>query len=198
MAHKHKEMSKPLAVLLFIVSLPFVLLGLLIFGLIYLLTTVLPAPIEAIIYKKSQFYKDFGIKYFLGVLSNFGYKTYKYVKENKSLSLVFQKEGYYYYKTENAVLVIPYYDGFFLENREWMADTGTSQGSIKVTDLKSVFAPLIEEDITNLELKLLVTEKLFMKNQLEEAKSRSEFVFYKDHKSFKDLMSCKEATEQKQ
>lgn len=184
MAHKHKEMSKPLAVLLFIVTLPLVLLGLLIFGLIYFITTVLPAPVEVIIYKRSQFYKDFGTKYFLGVLRNFGFKSYKYVKENQCLSLVFQKEGYYYYKKEGEVLVIPYYEGFCLEKGEWIADTGTSQGEIRVSSLKAVFEPLIEEDISNLELKLLVTKKHFKKTELEAAKSDPVFVFYENHKDF--------------
>ena len=187
-----KEQSKiklVLAVLLFLVSLPLIIVGLLIFGLLYFFGTVLFAPIEVIIYKKSDFYRDFGIKYFLGALRNFGYKTYPYVKENPSVQLVFQPEGYYYYKTEGAVLVIPYYEGFYLQDGEWCADIGKDDQVLKAADLKPVFEPLIKEDISRFDLKLLVTENLFKKEELDLARTDPVFVFYKDHRDFDTILN---------
>lgn len=183
MEHSHKKMNKGLATVLFILSLPFVLIGLIFFGLIYVITTVIPAPIEIIIYKNSQFYKDFKIKYFLGATSNFGYKSYKYVKKNPHLKMVFQEEGYYYYKGENAILVIPYYPGYFYENNTWMITVNEGKSAVPVSSAKEIFAPLIKEDLSNLELKLLVKERHFPKEQLSLAKADPVFVFYKNHKS---------------
>ena len=184
MAHNHKEMSKPLALLLFIVTLPFVLVGLIVFGLIYVVTTVIPAPIEVLVYKRSQFYKDLKIKYALGITSNFGYKSYKYVKENPNLEMVFQDEGYYYYKTENAILVIPYYQGYYYENGKWMITPDEGKNTMEISCAKEIFAPLIKENIEDYELKLLVKEKRFSKESLELAKGDPVFVFYKNHKDF--------------
>ena len=175
-------MNKALAVLLFIITIPFVLLGLLVFGIIYVLTTVIPAPVEILIYKSSDFYKDFKIKYFLGVTSNFGYKSYKYVKQNGEVDLVFQSEGYYYYKTKGAVLVIPYYPGYFFEDGEWWFTPNEGKTHSKISELKATFAPLIKENIDSLDLKLLVKEKHFAEKDLPAAKSHPVFVFYKNHK----------------
>lgn len=190
---KYQEMNKAQAIILFVVSLPVIIVGLLVFGLIYFFTTVIFAPIEVIIYKKSDFYREYGVKYFLGAIRNFGYKTYPYVKQNPNLSLVFQNEGYYYYKEEkeNSILVLPYYEGFYLQEGEWYAKTGKENEGIKVASLKPVFEPLIKEDISSLDLRLLVTERMFKKDELERAKADSSFVFYKNHRDFSTITSRK-------
>ena len=187
MAHNHKQMNGLLAFLLFIVTLPFVILGLVVFGLIYFVTTILPAPIEIIIYKHSQFYRDLGIKYFLGITSNFGYKTYKYVKQNESLEIVFQDNGYYYYKTDEAILVIPYYAEYYNKDNKWQLTMSKDGEAIEPKDIKPTFEPLIKEDISNYEVKLLVKEKFFKKHQRELARTDPVFVFYESHKDFASI-----------
>ena len=184
MAHQHKKMHWSLAFLLFIVSLPFIIAGIVFFGLIYLLTTVLPAPIELIVYKRSDFYKDLKIKYFMGITTNFGYKSYKYVKENPSLDFVCQSEGYYYYKGDGSVLVMPYYAEYKYEGGKWLLTMKEGGEVIEPCDVRPTFQNLIKEDISGLELKLLVKEKFFKKDQLELAKANPVFVFYKNHKDF--------------
>ena len=184
MAHNHKQMNGLLAFLLFIVTLPFVILGLVVFGLIYLITTVLPAPIEIIIYKHSQFYRDLHIKYFLGITSNFGYKTYKYVKQNPNLEIVFQDNGYYYYKSDKTILVIPYYAEYYNKDDKWQLTMSKDGEAIEPKDVKPTFEPLIKEDISDYEIKLLVKEKFFKKEQVEAAKQDPVFVFYKNYKDF--------------
>lgn len=177
-------MNGLLAFLLFVVTLPFVILGLVAFGLIYIVTTVLPAPIEVIIYKKSQFYKDLKIKYSLGITTNFGYKTYKHVKNNPNLDIVFQEEGYYYYKGEKNILVTPYYAEYFYDGEKWQLTMKEGGEAIEPKDVKVTFQPLIKEDISGYDIKLLVKEKFFKKEQLEIAKADPVFVFYKNHKDF--------------
>ena len=169
MAHQHKKMHWSLAFLLFIVSLPFIIAGIVFFGLIYLLTTVLPAPIELIVYKRSDFYKDLKIKY---------------VKENPSLDFVCQSEGYYYYKGDGSVLVMPYYAEYKYEGGKWLLTMKEGGEVIEPCDVRPTFQNLIKEDISGLELKLLVKEKFFKKDQLELAKANPVFVFYKNHKDF--------------
>lgn len=186
MEHKHNNDigKRLLALLLFIVTLPLVILGLLVFGTIYLLTTVLPSPIERIIYKKSQFYKDIQAKYIMSITHSFAYKSYKYVKANSDLDIVVQEEGYYYYTSGNAVLVLPYYAEYKNEGGKWllaMKDGGTPN---TLEDVKATFQNLIKVDIKNKDLKLLVKEKDFTNEDLPKAKGDPVFVFYKNHKDF--------------
>lgn len=189
MAHNHGKLNKPFSVALFIISLPFVAVGLLVFGLFYVITTVIPAPVEILIYKSSQFYKDLGVKYSLGITSNFGYKSYKYVKKNPCLQMVFGEEGYYYYKTENSVLVIPYYPGYYYENGKWMITLDEGKSTGELSGVKAVFEPLIKESLEGKEVKLLVKERFFKKSELDLARKEPAFVFYKSHKDFDSIMA---------
>ena len=189
MEHKHNSNigKRLLALLLFIVTIPLVIVGVVFFGIIYVLTTVLPSPIERIIYKKSEFYKDLKAKYTLGITRNFAFKSYKYVKQNENLELVVQDEGYYYYKTNNSILVIPYYPRYEYENREWMISMDEGKSKLRVVDLKGTFAPLIKENIDELDLKLLVKEKFFKEHHFLLAKDDPVFVFYKNEKDFASI-----------
>ncbi len=182
--HNHSVGKRILALLLFIVTLPFVILGLVIFGTIYLITTVLPSPVERIIYKKSQFYKDLGVPYTMSITHSFAYKSYKYVKQNESLELVVQSEGYYYYKSGNSIWVLPYYAEYRHEDGRWLLSMREGGDTIEPKDVRVTFQNLIKEDISALELKLLVKEKYFKKEQLPIAKADPVFVFYKNHKDF--------------
>lgn len=184
MGKSGKKMNGLVAFLLFLVSLPFIIGGLVIFGLIYVVTVVLPAPVEYIIYKNSQFYKDLKIKYFMGVTSNFGYKSYKYVKGNPSLEFVCQEEGYYYYKSEGAILVMPYYAEYKRHGNSWLLTMKEGGDTVDVHDVKPTFQNLIKENLNELEIKLLVKDKYFKKEELLDAKSDPVFVFYKNHKDF--------------
>lgn len=189
MAHNHKEISKPKAVLLFLVALPFIVVGMLIFGLIYIITTVIPAPVEMIIYKNSRYYKDTKAKYTLGITGNFGYKSYKHVIKNPKLEFVLQKEGYYYYKAEDSVLVIPYYISYFYEDGNWyITEDDAGETKEKVENAKEIFQNLISEDITPYKLRLLVKESYFRRDQLSKAKENDTFVFYKSQKDFARLL----------
>lgn len=183
-AHRHKKMSKPLAALIFIITLPFVIAGLVFFGLIYIITTVIPAPVEMIIYKNSQFYKDLKIKYSLGITKNFGYKSYKYVRKNPNLQFICQSEGYYYYKKNNSILVMPYYAEYNYKNGEWFLTMKEGGEEINAKEIKPTFQMLIKEKLEEYDIKLLVKEKLFKKEDLNAAKSDPVFVFYKNHKDF--------------
>ena len=183
----HKKMNKLLATVLFVLSLPFVLIGFVLFGLMYLITTILPAPVEIIIYKRSQFYKDLRRKYTLGITSNFGYKSYKYVKENKELEFVCQEEGYYYYKSKSSVYVLPYYAGYYKKGNDWMMTLNKEGDEAKIEEIRPTFEMLIKEDISAYDIRLLVKEKHFKKDELDEAKSNPVFTFYKSHKDLKHI-----------
>ena len=178
MEHKHSKFKWIGAVLLFIVTIPLVIAGLVVFGLIYLLMTVLPSPIERMIYKKSEFFKDLSVKYTMGITGSFAYKTYPYVKKNPNLELVVQDEGYYYYKSGNAVLVLPYYAEYIYEGGKWFLTMKHGGDVIEPKDVKPTFQNLIKDDISEKELKLLVKEKYFQKADLCKAKEESAFVFY--------------------
>ena len=189
MEHEHDSQigKRLLAVLLFIVTIPFVILGLVVFGLIYIVTTVLPSPIERIIYKRSQFYKDLGVRYSMSLTHSFAYKSYNYVKANEGLEIVVQDEGYYYYKSKDAILVLPYYAEYKLENGKWLLSMKEGGDTIEVHAIKPTFQNLIKEDMENTALKLLVKEKYFEKEDLDKAKADSVFVFYKNHKDFANI-----------
>ena len=184
MGKNGKKMNGLVAFLLFLVSLPFIIGGLVVFGLIYVVTVVLPAPVEYIIYKNSQFYKDLKIKYFLGVTSNFGYKSYKYVKGNPDLDFVCQQNGYYYYKAEGAILVMPYYAEYKRHGDSWLLTMKEGGDTIDVHEVKPTFQNLIEENMDTVEVKLLVKEKYFKKSELNDALGDPVFVFDKSHKDF--------------
>ena len=184
MEHKHSKFKWLGAVLLFLVTIPFVLAGLLIFGLIYLITTVLPSPIERLIYKKSEFFRDLGVKYSMSITSSFAYKTYPYVKKNPDLELVVQDEGYYYYKSGNVVLVLPYYAEYIHAGGKWYMTMKHGGDVIEPKDVKPTFQNLIKTDISEMELKLLVKEKYFQKADLCKAKEESAFVFYGNKEDF--------------
>lgn len=189
MEHKHESDigKRLLALLLFIITIPFVILGLVVFGTIYLLTTVLPSPIERLVYKRSQFYKDLSHPYTMCITHSFGYKSYKYVKENPSLDISVQGDGYYYYKTHDSVLVIPYYAEYRYSDGKWLLAMKEGGSTIEPRDAKVTFQNIIKEDISSYELKLLVKEKCFKKEDLDKAKRDPVFVFYKNHKDFKCL-----------
>ncbi len=185
MARKQKKMNSLLAAILFVLTLPFVLVGLVVFGVMYVITTILPAPVEIIIYKCSRFYKDLKRKYTLGITSNFGYKSYKYVKQNPELEFVCQEEGYYYYKSSSAIFVLPYYAGYYKKGDDWMMTMNKDGDEASINAVRDTFAMLIKEDISKLEVKLLVKEKHFKKAELKEAKSHPVFAFYKSHKDLR-------------
>ena len=189
MEHNHSGNTgkRILAALLFLVTLPFVVAGLIVFGLIYLLADVLPSPIEKLFYKRSPLYRDLGVGYSIGITRSFAYKSYKYVKANKSLDLVVQDEGYYYYKTDKAVLVLPYYCDYKLENGQWRLYMKSGGESISPEEIRLTFAPLIKTDTRDMEFKLLVKEKYFDKSLLSIAKSDPVFVFYKNYKDFASI-----------
>ncbi|MBQ8146156.1 MAG: hypothetical protein IJ039_05180 [Clostridia bacterium] len=187
MARKQKKMNSLVATVLFVLSLPFVLIGLVLFGLMYVITTILPAPVEIIVYKSSQFYKDLKRKYTLGITSNFGYKSYKYVKQNPELEFVCQEEGYYYYRSRDSIFVLPYYAGYYKKGNDWMMTMNKDGDEASIDAVRDTFAMLIKEDISEYDVKLLVKEKHFKKSELNEAKSHPVFVFYKNHKSLKQV-----------
>ena len=191
MEHNHEHGAQTgkrlLSLLLFIVTLPLVLLGLIIFGTIYLVMTVLPSPIERLIYKRSDFYKDLGVKYTMSITHSLAYKSYKYVKENEHLDLEVQSEGYYYYKSGNSILVLPYYAEYKYEGGRWLLSMKEGGEAIEPKDVKVTFQHLIKEDISDKDLKLLVKEKYFAEDQLLIAKTDPVFVFYKNKKDFATL-----------
>ena len=182
--HSAEAGKRLLALLLFIVTLPLVILGLVIFGTIYLVMTVLPSPIERMIYKRSDFYKDLGVKYTMSITHSLAYKSYKYVKKNEHLDLEVQSEGYFYYKSGNSILVLPYYAEYKYEGGKWLLSMKEGGDTIEPKDVKVTFQNLIKEDITDKELKLLVKEKYFAEDQLLIAKTDPVFVFYKNKKDF--------------
>ncbi len=187
MEHKHSKLKWLGAVLLFIVTIPFVLAGLIIFGAIYLLTTVLPSPIERLIYKKSEFYRDLGIKYTMSITSSFAYKTYPYVKKNPDLELIVQSEGYFYYRSGKVVLVLPYYAEYIHAGGKWYLTMKHGGDVIEPKDVKITFQNIIKADISDMELKLLVKEKYFQKADLLKAREESSFVFYNSKEDFATL-----------
>lgn len=189
MEHKHSDKlgKRLLAILLFIVTIPLVIVGLVVFGTIYLITTVLPSPIEMLIYKKSAFYKELGHKYTMSITHSFAYKSYKYVKQNQDLYIVVQDEGYYYYKSKDAFLVLPYYAEYKYENGKWLLTMKEDGETVEPKDVKVTFQNLIKEDVTDKELRLLVKEKYFKKEDLERAKADPVFVFYKNEKDFASI-----------
>lgn len=184
MTRNKKKMDRITATVLFVLSLPFILVGLIIFGILYFVTTILPAPIEIIVYKCSRFYKDLKRKYTLGITTSFGYKSYKYVIKNPNLEFVCQEEGYYYYKRDNEILVMPYYAGYYKKGDSWMMTMNKEGDEACVSEVHNTFAMLIKEDISNIDVKLLVKKKHFKKEELDMAMSSPVFVFYKNHKDF--------------
>lgn len=186
MEHNHEnEIGKRLlALLLFIVTLPIVILGLVIFGTIYLLTTVLPSPVERLIYKKSAFFKDLNVPYTMSITHSFAYKSYRYVKENPSLDIVVQDEGYYYYTSGNAILVLPYYAEYKNEGGKWFLAMKSGGAPNTMEEVKASFQNIIKVDLSERELKLLVKEKYFAKEDVSMAKSDPVFVFYQTQKDF--------------
>lgn len=186
MEHNHEnEIGKRLlALLIFIVTLPIVILGLVVFGTVYLLTTVLPSPIERLIYKKSAFFKDLRVPYTMSLTHSFAYKSYKYVKENESLDIVVQDEGYYYYTSGNAVLVLPYYAEYKNQGGKWFLSMKNGGTPNTLEEVKASFQNIIKIDLSTKELKLLVKEKYFAKEDVCAAKSDPVFVFYQTEKDF--------------
>lgn len=187
MEHKHGKLKWLGSVLLFIVTIPLVIVGILLFGLIYILTTVLPSPAERLIYKGSDFCRDLSVKYTMGITSSFAYKTYPYVKKNPSMELVVQPEGYYYYKSGNSILVLPYYAEYIFANGKWYLTMKEGGDVIEPKDVKPTFQNLISADISEMELKLLVKEKYFKKADIEDAKKEEAFVFYKGKEDFEHI-----------
>ena len=186
MEHNHNNDigKRLLALLLFIVTLPIVILGLVVFGTIYLLTTVLPSPIERLIYKRSAFFKDLKVPYTMSITHSFAYKSYKYVKDNPSLDVVVQDEGYYYYTSGDAVLVLPYYAEYKNEGGKWFLSMKNGGTPNTLEEVKASFQNIIKIDLSTKELKLLVKEKYFAKEDLLLAKSDPVFVFYKGKQDF--------------
>lgn len=93
--------------ILFIIALPFILIGAVLFISIYLIT----APIEWMFYKSSFYYKELKEKYYLTITFNKNYKIYNKLRKTLKYN---QKEKYYedlnniliIYNEENQVLNI--------------------------------------------------------------------------------------------
>ena len=86
---KRNLREKITLLILFLISFPFVLVGALLFIIIYILI----APTEILFYKRSYYYKDLKEKYYLLITFNKNYKKYnKIIKSNsKTINLIYIK-----------------------------------------------------------------------------------------------------------
>ena len=180
MSKKNEKKNNVLSLLIAILTLPLAIVLFIGFGLIYFITTVIPAPIEYLIFKHSAYSKELKGKYIMGITHGFGYKSYKYVKANPRLTYVLQDNGYYYYKTENAVIVVFTYGRFYLKENEWyytLSENEEEEKLLPFDQIRKVFEPLISEDISGYELKLIVSKTNFPAEQIPKAKNNEAFVF---------------------
>ena len=180
MSKKNEKKNNVLSLLIAILTLPLAIVLFIGFGLIYFITTVIPAPFEYLIFKRSDYYKDLEGKYAMGITHGFGYKSYKYVKKNPVLTYVLQDNGYYYYKTENAVIGVFTYGRFYFKDGEWYFTHSEDEETdylLPLTEIRKTFEPLITEDISDCEFRIIVTENLFLNEQLPRAKENEAFVF---------------------
>lgn len=127
---KRNLREKITLLILFLISLPFVLVGALLFIIIYLLI----APTEILFYKRSYYYKDLKEKYYLLITFNKNYKKYnKIIKSNsKTINLIYIKKESDLSQLNNKM--IKYLNNYIVINKKYY-DKSVISKTIKKEDI---------------------------------------------------------------
>lgn len=146
---------------------------------------IIPAPFEYYFYKKSLYCSELKIKYRMGITRTFGYKVYKFVRENEDLEFFVQgKERFCHLKSGNVFLLAPIARCYRYVDGEFYAFRQKNQPPIMLKDIKELYRNQMEEDLTNAEIRILVKERFFKPEHLRHAQEEGTFIFYKEYKDF--------------
>ena len=166
-----------IAVLL-VVTLPF--------WLIYLIATIF----DRIKYKRSEFYKDFKIKYSRDIESSYIYQIYPYVKSNPSIELVKENGTDFYLKGESAIGILCPFMGIYYDNDKIMYSVEEhDEETLSYYNLTYEYEKLAEQyKALGKPVKLLVYEDHFeTEKQFSLAKNDDLFITFESLEDYKTI-----------
>ena len=193
-------------ILFIIIFSPFIILGF----LVYFLIRVLPSPVEMLVYKKSSYYKDYKIKYRIGITYEFNYKLYnKLIKLNRDLSLynisldsmsrdlviccmdkivvMYNVDSYLCFNDKNNTWDVSI-DDYGLDevyHEDYVEYTEINPIIYNIDDIINNLLHELEIDSSDKKI-LIAVNKMDFRKDYKKAKSSDKFLFYK---SYKDIVN---------
>ncbi len=177
----NKLFQKILLISLIIISSPFILFGLIIYFIIY----ILPSPIEKHRYKKSYYYRDLKIKYSFGITYIEDYEIYNLFKGTNIKRMTSSiKDNYVYYETEKPnkriILLLPWFEDLLYDSNdlEWKFIREVDRDFPESFENGMRLEVLENIGQSDYEVKVLVNENYFNKNELPIAYKSEHFIIY--------------------
>ena len=144
---------------------------------------------ERIKYKKSEYYKDFKIKYSRDIVCSYEYQTYSYVKDNPNIEFVKTNDDFYL-QSETTVASCFYRDDIFYDNGQLkytIADEKDQITEFNLLDLYNTYSEAFQKQGKN--FKFIVWEDLFRsEEQFELAKQEDIFIIIDSLEDYKTIV----------
>ena len=167
----------------------FIVLAVLIlpFALIYSLYII---PVDMIKFAKSEYRKDFKVKYSRKTTSSYGYQIYGYVKANPNVEFVKLDGNDFYLQNGSTVAIFSPFNNIYYEDGQAKFEVETAEDLVTFHYLSDNLYKLSEElNTQNLKLKLIADEDRFKDSkQLELAKQDDLFVVITSLDDYKTIV----------
>ena len=167
----------------------FIVLAVLIapFALVYSLFAI---PADVIKFVKSEYRKDFRVKYSRKITSSYGYQIYCYVKANPNVEFVKLDGNDFYLQSDSAIAIFSPFDNIFYEDGQVKYEVETAEDLVTYHNLSDNLNKLSEKlNTQNLKLKLIANEDTFKDSkQFELAKNDDLFVLINSVDDYKTIV----------
>lgn len=157
MKNKKNFFEKVVLIVLFILSIPFVLAIYLLFFIMYLIIY----PMEISKYKKSIYYKELNEKYYLLITKKDHYKLYNEIRKTGNIIILNNQNLYY----NDDYVLIPIMEDIYLDsNKIWQLKNESLDSYLKKYEIDKVKIALIKRDffLENNDYKLAYKDKNFL------------------------------------
>jgi hypothetical protein len=157
------------------------------FALVYSLFTV---PADIIKFAKSEYQKDFRVKYSRKITNSYGYQIYSYVKANPNVEFVKLDGDNFYLQSDSAIAIFSPFNNIYYENGQTKYEVETAKDLVTCHYLSNNLNKLSEElNTQNLKLKLIADEDRFKDSkQFELAKNDDLFVLITSVDDYKTVI----------
>ncbi|MBR2024481.1 MAG: hypothetical protein IKA02_01590 [Clostridia bacterium] len=144
---------------------------------------------ERIKYKKSEYYKDFKIKYSRDIECSYEYQLYSYVKANPNIEIIKTNDDFYL-QTETTIASFFYYDDIFYDDgklKYTIQDSNDQTTEYNLLDFYNTYSEAYQKQ--GKKFKFIVWEDLFRdEKQYELAKQDDVFVIINSLEDYKSII----------
>ena len=167
----------------------FIVLAVLItpFALVYSLFVI---PADIIKFAKSEYQKDFRVKYSSKITNSYGYQIYSYVKANPNVEFIKLDGDDFYLQSDSTIAIFSPFNNIYYEDGQAKFEVETAEDLVTHHNLSDNLSELSEGlNTLNLKLKLIADEDRFKDSkQFELAKNDDLFVLINSVDDYKTIV----------